>query len=119
MYTIILILIVLASVLMCLTVLIQESKGGGLAASYASGNTLLGAPKTTQIIEKITAGLAIAILVLCIASTAFMPQVTQVDSVMDLQQPTTTAPALPTLPEAPAAETAPAATEAPAETPAN
>ena len=117
MYTIILILIVLASVLMCLTVLIQESKGGGLAASYASGNTLLGAPKTTQIIEKITAGLAIAILVLCIASTAFMPQATQVNSVMDLQ-PATTAPALPTLPETPVAETAPAA-EAPTEVPAN
>lgn len=112
MYTIILILIVLVSILMCLTVLIQESKGGGLAASYASGNSLLGAPKTTQIIEKITASLAIAILVLCIASTAFMPTATQGSSVIEtIDQPNATAPALPTLPAAPA--------ETPAEAPAN
>ena len=60
MYTIFVVLIILASVLMCVVVLIQESKGGGLAADYASGNTLLGAPKTTDIIKKVTAWLAAA-----------------------------------------------------------
>lgn len=96
MYTTIIILIILTSILMCLVVLIQESKGGGLAAAYASGNTLLGAPKTTNIIEKITWGLAIAMIVLSIASTMFLPQTSQgVDSVLQMEQPTTATPSMP------------------------
>lgn len=96
MYTTIIILIILASILMCLVVLIQESKGGGLAAAYSSGNTLLGAPKTTNIIEKITWGLAIAMIVLSIASTMFLPQTTQgVDSVLQMEQPMNTTPSMP------------------------
>ena len=55
MYTSIVILVVLASVLMCLIVLIQESKGGGLAADYSNNNQILGAPKTTNFIEKAVA----------------------------------------------------------------
>lgn len=104
MYTILVILIILASLLMCLVVLIQESKGGGLAADYASGNTLLGAPKTTDIIQKLTAGLAIAMVLLCVISTAFLPEVKAVDSVLQLEQPTT-APVLPSIPANDAANT--------------
>ena len=96
MYTTIIILIILASILMCLVVLIQESKGGGLAAAYACGNTLLGAPKTTNIIEKITWGLAIAMIVLSIASTMFLPQTTQgVDRVLQMEQQMSTTPSAP------------------------
>lgn len=106
MYTTIIILIILASILMCLVVLIQESKGGGLAAAYASGNTLLGAPKTTNIIEKITWGLAIAMIVLSIVSTAFLPNNTSsVNSVLQMEQP-----AAPTMP-ATGTATAPIATD--------
>ncbi len=115
MYTTIIILIILASILMCLIVLIQESKGGGLAAAYASGNTLLGAPKTTHIIEKITWGLAITMIVLCIISTAFLPSANAVDSVLQMEQPAATSlPASATIPgtevatpEAPVAEPQP------------
>lgn len=111
MYTIFVILIILVSVLMCLVVLIQESKGGGLAADYASGNTLLGAPKTTNIIQKITAGLAIAMVVLSILSTAFLPDPNTVDSVLQMEQPETAAPVLPAIPAAEATETADDAAE--------
>lgn len=75
MYQSIVILTVIASVLMCLIVLIQESKGGGLAADYSSGNQLLGAPKTTNVIEKATWGLAIAMIVLSVLSVATLPAV--------------------------------------------
>ncbi len=107
MYTTIIILIILASILMCLVVLIQESKGGGLAAAYASGNTLLGAPKTTNVIEKITWGLAIAMIVLSIVSTAFLPNAKTVDSVLQMEQPITT-PIMPTNATAPADASVPA-----------
>lgn len=118
MYTILVILIILTSVLMCCVVLIQESKGGGLAADYASGNTLLGAPKTTDIIQKITAGLAIAMVVLSIITTACLPKAKAVDSVLQLEQPATAAPVLPSVPATDAANTnadpLPLPTDAPA-----
>lgn len=117
MYTIFVVLIILASVLMCLVVLIQESKGGGLAADYASGNTLLGAPKTTDIIQKITAGLAIAMVLLCVFSTAFLPETKAIDSVLQLEQPATAAPVLPTVPATDAAPTTATPTPQPAEAP--
>lgn len=101
MYTTIIILIILVSLLMCLVVLIQESKGGGLAAAYASGNTLLGAPKTTNVIEKITWGLAVAMIVLSVASTMFLPSGNTAESVLQMEQPATTSvPATPLVPAA-------------------
>ena len=52
-------LIVLAAVLMCFVVLIQNSKGGGLSSSFAASNQIMGVRKTTDFIEKLTWGLAI------------------------------------------------------------
>ena len=95
MYTTIVILLILASVLMCLVVLIQESKGGGLAADYAGGNALLGAPKTTNVIQKITIGLAVAMVLLSIISTAALPTPKAADSILQMQPAATTAPVLP------------------------
>ncbi|MBR6699190.1 MAG: preprotein translocase subunit SecG [Bacteroidaceae bacterium] len=109
MYTIFVVLIILASVLMCVVVLIQESKGGGLAADYASGNTLLGAPKTTDIIKKVTAWLAAAMVLLCVFSTAFLPETKAVDSVLQLEQPA----AAPVLPTVPATDATPTTTTTP------
>ena len=73
MYTSIIILIVLAAILMCLIVLIQESKGGGLAADYSNNNQILGAPKTTNFIEKATWVLAGTMIVLSVLSVACLP----------------------------------------------
>jgi preprotein translocase subunit SecG len=52
---------------MCLIVLIQNSKGGGLAAGFASSNQIMGVRKTTDFLEKATwtlAGLMVIISVL-------------------------------------------------------
>ena len=87
MYTSIVILVVLASILMCLIVLVQESKGGGLAADYSSFNQMAGAPKTTNFIEKATWGLAAAMIVLSVLSVAFLPSKNSADSVI-MQQAT-------------------------------
>ena len=67
MYLLCVSLIVLVSVLMCLIVLIQNSKGGGLAAGFASSNQIMGVRKTTDFLEKATwtlAGLMVIISVL-------------------------------------------------------
>ena len=66
MYIFFSILIVIASLLLIGVVLIQKSKGGGLAQDYSSGNQYLGYRKTTDFIEKATWGLAIFICVMSI-----------------------------------------------------
>ena len=62
------ILICLASILLVGVVLIQKSKGGGLAASASNYNQFMGVRKTTDFVEKATWGLAIFICVLSIMS---------------------------------------------------
>ena len=59
MYTLIIVLVILASILMCGIVLIQESKGGGLASGFSSSNQIMGVRKTTDFLEKATWALAI------------------------------------------------------------
>ena len=66
MYTLFITLIIIASILLVLLVLIQNSKGGGLAADFASGNQVMGAPKTADFLEKATWTLVTVIAVLSI-----------------------------------------------------
>ena len=83
MYTLLVILICIAALLMIGIVLIQESKGGGLASSFASYNQIGGVRKTTDFIEKTTWGLAIAMVVLSVACAYVAPQAQGVKSVME------------------------------------
>lgn len=73
------ILIFLASIMLIGVVLIQKSKGGGLAASASNYNQFMGVKKTTDFVEKATWGLAIFICVLSIA-TPFISQPTVVSA---------------------------------------
>lgn len=63
------ILIILASLLLVLVVLVQNSKGGGLASNFAGSNQVMGVRKTTDFLEKATWGLAIALVVFCLISS--------------------------------------------------
>jgi preprotein translocase subunit SecG len=71
MYIFITILIVIAAILLTLLVLVQNSKGGGLAAGFASGNQVMGAPKTADFLEKATWTLIAIIVVFSIAAVGF------------------------------------------------
>ena len=77
MYLLCVSLIVLVSVLMCLIVLIQNSKGGGLAAGFESSNQIMGVRRTTDFVEKATWTLASIICVLAIASAFVMDDMNQ------------------------------------------
>ena len=72
MFVLVTVLIVIVAVLLAAVVLVQNSKGGGLAANFASGNQTFGVRKTADFLEKATWTLAIRIIVLCIAATAFV-----------------------------------------------
>ncbi|TCN63899.1 preprotein translocase subunit SecG [Acetobacteroides hydrogenigenes] len=60
-------LIIIAAILLILAVLVQNSKGGGLAANFSGANQIVGVRQTADFIEKFTWGLAIAIVVLSLA----------------------------------------------------
>ena len=83
MYTLFVILIVVASLMMIGIVLIQESKGGGLASNFSSSNAIMGVRKTTDFIEKATWGLAIAMVVISVASAYVPPSATTDESVIE------------------------------------
>ena len=83
MYTLFVILIVVAAVLMIGIVLIQESKGGGLASNFSSYNQIGGVRKTTDFIEKTTWGLAAAMVVLSVVCAYVAPQAASSGSVME------------------------------------
>jgi preprotein translocase subunit SecG len=63
------VLIILASILLILIVLVQNSKGGGLASNFSASNQVMGVRKTTDFLEKATWGLAIALVLFCLVST--------------------------------------------------
>lgn len=65
------ILIAIVSLLLMAAVLIQNPKGGGVDSTFGgqSANHMFGAAKSTDFIEKITWGLAIALFALCIITT--------------------------------------------------
>lgn len=71
MYIFLTILIVIAAILLTLLVLVQNSKGGGLASGFAGGNQVMGAPKTADFLEKATWTIIAIIVVLSIAAVGF------------------------------------------------
>ncbi|MEM9338323.1 MAG: preprotein translocase subunit SecG [Bacteroidota bacterium] len=71
-------LILIVAVLLILVVLAQNPKGGGLSSQFGgSGSTqLMGVKKTGDLLEKLTWGFAIALLVLSVATNFVIPQET-------------------------------------------
>lgn len=116
MYDVFVILAVITAVLLAFIVLIQESKGGGLASDFASSNQIMGVRKTTDVIEKTTWTLAALLVIFSVASAFCLggPKQGSESIVKDMK---TTAPApapAPAAQPAPAAKTTPAAPAAPA-----
>jgi preprotein translocase subunit SecG len=73
-YILITILILITCALMVLVVLVQNSKGGGLASNFASSNQFMGVRKTADFLEKTTWTLAIVMLVLSLFSIFVIPK---------------------------------------------
>lgn len=74
MFTFISVLIFIASVLLVLIVLVQNSKGGGLAANFSASNQVMGVRKTADFLEKATWTLAGSLVVLSIMASATIPR---------------------------------------------
>lgn len=119
-YTLVIVLTIIAAILLIGVVLIQKSKGGGLGSTFASSNSILGVKRTNDVIEKITWWLAGIVCVLSIVSVFCAPALTsQDDALIQEAQQSVPAANIPAV-EVPAVETEAAETPAAeaAETPA-
>ena len=92
MYTLFVILIVVAALLMIGIVLIQESKGGGLASQFSGYNQIGGVRKTTDFIEKATWFLAGFMVLVSVCCAYVAPQANNESSVMENYQAPATNP---------------------------
>jgi preprotein translocase subunit SecG len=67
------IIMVAVSIIMCFVVLIQNSKGGGLAPGFSSSNQILGVRGTNSFIEKTTWTLAALMVVISVLTSYTVP----------------------------------------------
>ena len=113
-YIFVSVLVIIACILQVLIVLVQNQKGGGLAANFTSAGQSMGIRKTADFLEKSTWTLAAAILILSVVATASIPRgSTAGHSRIEEQIKNTVDPnAIPTLPTAvPSTTTTPPGSE--------
>lgn len=108
MYTFITVLIIIVSVFLIITVLVQNSKGGGLAQNFGSANQYMGVQKQTDFLEKTTWTLAASMVVLSFIAVSLIPSgaeavgSSEVDKVMQNVQTQSAVPSFGTPVETPA-----------------
>ncbi len=73
-YILISVLILITCILLVLVVLVQNSKGGGLASNFSGSNQYMGVRKTADFLEKTTWTLAIILLILSLFSIFVIPR---------------------------------------------
>lgn len=73
-YTALVVIILVICVILALVVLVQNSKGGGLASNFQSQNQYMGVRKTADFLEKATWTLAVLLMVFSLACVAFVPK---------------------------------------------
>jgi len=74
MYVLVSVLIMIACILLILIVLVQNSKGGGLASNFSASNQVMGVRKTADFLEKATWTLAGGLLILSIVASMTIPR---------------------------------------------
>jgi preprotein translocase subunit SecG len=103
MFTFLIAIELLVSVLLILVILMQSSKGGGLAGTFGGGSVgaVFGVRRTTDFLMRATQILAAAFLVIALVTNVFfLPRpTTEGESVLQRnQQPSATTPQLPPTP---------------------
>ena len=117
MYALITVLIFIVCILLVLIVLVQNSKGGGLASNFQSSGQVMGVRKTADFLEKATWGLAGALLFLAVIGSAFIPRAeagveqSRVQQQIETAVDPTQVPNFPTTAAASPEQTIPVATE--------
>src|SRR6478736_6185921 len=113
MYTLFVSLALVAAVLLVLVVLAQNSKGGGLSSQFggSGASNLIGVKKTGDLLERLTWGLAIAIMVFTLSTNFINPSSVASDEMLERAKEQQGAPALKLNNETALAITTPAPTD--------
>ncbi|GGK69117.1 preprotein translocase subunit SecG [Rufibacter glacialis] len=117
MYIALISVILFLCVLLVLVVLSQNSKGGGLSSQFGGGGTsqLMGVKRTGDLLEKLTWGFAIGIIVLTLASHTIVSDGAADNRTINEQRAGQAAPApAPAAPAIPQQNAAPAGAATPA-----
>jgi preprotein translocase subunit SecG len=96
-YTLLIVLAIVSAVLLVLVVLAQNSKGGGLSSGFggSGASNLIGVKKTGDVLERLTWGLVIAIMVFSLGTNLTKPAVgSTTDEILDKAKEQQSAPAL-------------------------
>ncbi len=85
MYILFISLAIFSSVLLVLVVLAQNSKGGGLSSQFggSGASNLIGVKKTGDLLERLTWGFAIAIMVFSLATNFTAPTTGSTDEILE------------------------------------
>lgn len=85
MYILFISLAIFSSVLLVLVVLAQNSKGGGLSSQFggSGASNLIGVKKTGDLLERLTWGFAIAIMVFSLATNFTPPTTGSQDEILE------------------------------------
>ena len=73
-YNLLSVLVLIVCALLVLIVLVQNSKGGGLASNFQSSNQFMGVRKTTDFLEKSTWTLAVALMIFSVIGSITIPR---------------------------------------------
>jgi preprotein translocase subunit SecG len=106
-YTLFIILAIVCAVLLVLVVLAQNSKGGGLSSQFggSGASNLIGVKKTVDVLERLTWGFAIAIMVFSLATNFTAPSTSVVtDEILERAKEQQAAPGIDIKKAAPAAD---------------
>jgi preprotein translocase subunit SecG len=68
MFTTLIIIAIVAAIFLILVVLIQNPKGGGIAANFSAANQIAGVKKTNEFVEKATWTLALVLVLAAVGS---------------------------------------------------
>ena len=102
MYVLLISLAIVSSILLVLVVLAQNSKGGGLSSQFggSGASNLIGVKKTGDVLERLTWGFAIAIIVFSLATNFTTPNTSApTDEIMERAKEQQAAPVIPSLPK--------------------
>ncbi|MDQ3289782.1 MAG: preprotein translocase subunit SecG [Bacteroidota bacterium] len=124
MYITLICIIIFVCILLVLVVLSQNSKGGGLSSQFGAGSSqLMGVKRTGDLLEKLTWGFAIALVLLTLTSHIILDEnssaaETRSVNVEKASQERATPAAAPVIPPAGTNANKPAGTTTPAQQPA-
>lgn len=75
MYTLVISLVIFFAIMLVLVILAQNAKGGGLTSQFggSSASNIIGVKKTGDLLEKLTWGFIISIMVLALSTNFITP----------------------------------------------